>query len=91
MIYARAKEIDRNTTTEAEALAILEACRLGENSQFSHFLVQTDSLLLRNFTGGSWKPSWHIIAWIDEIKDIMRRCNIQITLILGVGNKLTNY
>ncbi|XP_060182538.1 uncharacterized protein LOC132612249 [Lycium barbarum] len=48
LVYAKAKEMEDNTNTESEAMAFLEAARYCISQQVYSFILETDSLLLKN-------------------------------------------
>lgn len=91
LIYARAKEIQEMTNTQAEARAMLEAVRYCINHDISQVWLQTDSLMLKNVVEGIWKPPWVIEEEVEEIKRFLRMCNGKISHIYREGNKLADY
>ncbi|XP_070028734.1 uncharacterized protein LOC142170458 [Nicotiana tabacum] len=91
LIYAVGKEIDETTNTQAEARAILEALRYCTNIGISQIWLETDSILLKNTIEGNWKPPWIIEEEVEEIKEMIRRCNGRVSHIYREGNKLADH
>nr|XP_016493380.1 PREDICTED: uncharacterized protein LOC107812734 [Nicotiana tabacum] len=58
---------------------------------YIHILVQTDSMLLKNVVEGTWIAPWAVVAYVEEIKGIMDRCNVRVSHIMREGNKLADY
>lgn len=53
--------------------------------------MQTDSMMVKNIVGGTWVPPWTVVDYVEEINDLMERCNVRITHITREANKLADY
>ncbi|XP_075083401.1 uncharacterized protein LOC142167142 [Nicotiana tabacum] len=89
VIYALGREVPPATNNEAEALAILEALRYCVDHRFTQFWLQTDSMIMKNVLNGNWMPPWNITKYVEEIKNLIKGCNVTITHILREGNILS--
>nr|XP_016466227.1 PREDICTED: uncharacterized protein LOC107788988 [Nicotiana tabacum] len=91
ILHAHGKEIHEGTNTEAEAVAMLEALKYCVQHGYTHFILQTDSMMLKNVVEGIWVVPWIIATQVEEIKDIMGKYNIRISHIMRESNKLADY
>ncbi|XP_070041045.1 uncharacterized protein [Nicotiana tomentosiformis] len=89
--FALGREIQEVTNNEAEAITILEALRYCVQHRYTHILLQTDSMLMKNVIDGTWIAPWAVITYVEEIKDIMEENNFRISHIMREGNKLADY
>lgn len=48
-------------------------------------------MLLKNIVEGTWIAPWAVVAYVEEIKGIMERCNVRVSHSMGEGNKLVDY
>ncbi|XP_059310943.1 uncharacterized protein LOC132062380 [Lycium ferocissimum] len=73
VIQAQAKEMEdpQSTTTEAEALAILQALRFVRANPMDQIRIETDSLLVKNIIQRTWEVPWKVVSMVEEIWKIM--------------------
>ncbi|XP_060183095.1 uncharacterized protein LOC132613053 [Lycium barbarum] len=88
LVYAQAAEIDINTNTDAEVIAILEAMRYCRNERLDNVIIQTDSKMIYKILEEGWKPSWGIVSRIEEILELRSTMTISFSHSLREGNKL---
>lgn len=91
VLYACGKEIQEGTNTEAEARAILEAMRYCVQHDYVLIELHTDSMLIKNSVNGEWVVPWSVAEFVDEIKELMARCNVSISHTLRKGNRLADH
>lgn len=53
--------------------------------------LETDSLMVYNFSNGSWEIPWSISMKIKHINDMRSCMNIGVQHIMRKGNKVTYY
>ncbi|XP_070046652.1 uncharacterized protein [Nicotiana tomentosiformis] len=91
IVYACGKEIQEGTNTEAEMKAILEALKFCVNNDYILIDLHTDSMWVKNVIQGVWAIPWTVAEEVKEIKELMGRCNLQISHTLREGNQLADY
>ncbi|XP_075084871.1 uncharacterized protein LOC142168109 [Nicotiana tabacum] len=77
VVYACVKEIHEGTNTEAEAKAVFEALKYCLNHHYM-LILHTHSMVIKNVFEGSWTCPWNVVVYVEEIKEMMTRYNIQI-------------
>uniref|UniRef100_A0A1U7XZ22 Uncharacterized protein LOC104241643 n=1 Tax=Nicotiana sylvestris TaxID=4096 RepID=A0A1U7XZ22_NICSY len=90
VVYACGKEIQEGSNSVAEARAILEALKYCVGNGYVLIELNTDSMMLKNIIG-VWKIPWNISEIVEEIKQMMTRCNTTVAHILKEGNSLADY
>ncbi|MCD9560067.1 hypothetical protein HAX54_018500, partial [Datura stramonium] len=75
--YARAKEMEHGTNSESEAMAILEAARYYLSGHIYSFLLEKNSLMLKNILDRMWKPPWNIANIVEELLKIIENAYVQ--------------
>lgn len=48
-------------------------------------------MLMKNVVEGTRIAPWAVVAYVEEIKGIIERCNVRVSHIMREGNKLTDY
>ncbi|XP_075091563.1 uncharacterized protein LOC142171763 [Nicotiana tabacum] len=91
IMYAWGKEIEEGTNNEAEVRAVLEALRYCLNHDYVLIELHTDSMMIKNVLQGTWTCPWNIDVYVEEIKELMTKCNIQISHTLREGNQLPDH
>ncbi|XP_019224809.1 PREDICTED: uncharacterized protein LOC109206439 [Nicotiana attenuata] len=91
VMYACGKEIDEGTNNEAEARAILEALRYCLNHDYVLIEWHTDPMVMTNVFQGTWTCPWNMEIYVEEIKEMMTKGNIQISHTLREGNQLADH
>ncbi|XP_059315234.1 uncharacterized protein LOC132065727 [Lycium ferocissimum] len=91
LVYAKAKEINDTTNTVSEALALLGAARYCLAQHVYSFILETDSLLMKNILDRTWKPPWNIADVVEEIWDITDNAQVQVLHIMREGDQLADH
>ncbi|KAF3632412.1 hypothetical protein FXO38_26175 [Capsicum annuum] len=68
VIYARAKGLGVTTNTLAESLAIKEALKYCYENNFKEFILETDSLSLKQIILQLWRIPWELTEVIEDIR-----------------------
>lgn len=91
LVYACGKEIEEGTNTEAEVKAILEALRYCVANEYILIDSHTDLMVAGNVILGEWNVPWSVVGYMEEIMELMDRCNMKISHTLREGNKLGDH
>lgn len=91
VVFTYGREIQENTNTMAEAIAILEALRYCVANSYTHIELQTDSMLLKNVMKGRWTCPWNLIGYVEDINVLMATCEVKVSHIMREGNKLADH
>ncbi|XP_060200474.1 uncharacterized protein LOC132628729 [Lycium barbarum] len=91
LIHAEARRMGEGTNTESEAQALLQAARYCLSTHVYSFILETDSLLLKNILDREWKPPWNIAFEVEELLDIMDHAEVQVLHIMREGNQLADH
>ncbi|XP_019231591.1 PREDICTED: uncharacterized protein LOC109212407 [Nicotiana attenuata] len=86
IIYACGKEIQEGTNIKAEVRAILEAMKYCVDNDYILIDLHTDSMMIKKMIQGEWSVPWTIAAEVEEIKELMERCNLKLSHTLREGN-----
>ncbi|XP_019251272.1 PREDICTED: uncharacterized protein LOC109230201 [Nicotiana attenuata] len=91
VLYACGKEMEEGTNTEAEVQAILEALRYCVTHDYILIDLHTDSMLVKNVILGDWNSPRSVVVYMEEIKELMNRCNLKVSHTLREGNQLADH
>ncbi|XP_075100004.1 uncharacterized protein LOC142176387 [Nicotiana tabacum] len=91
--YALGKETLEvtNSVAEAIAIAIAEALKYCVEHGYTHILLQTNSMMLKNVIEGKCSAPWSVIEYVEEIKEIIQRWNVSVLHIMREGNQLADH
>lgn len=73
-----------------EARPIKEALMYVTIMSFTHIVIETNSLSLRNILTKTWKIPWEIIELIEDITDMMQSRNMVVRHINREANQLAD-
>ncbi|KAM3218225.1 hypothetical protein P3L10_022755 [Capsicum annuum] len=88
LIYARAKGLGFSTNTEAASIAIKETLEYCYENDFKDFIIETDSLSLKQMKLRLWGIPWELAVTIEEIREYIQFLNVTITHIFREGNAM---
>lgn len=75
----------------AEEIAMLEALRFCVDNEYVLIDLHTDSMVLKKVIAEEWTVPWSISEEVEEIKELMTRCNVMVSHTLIEGNNLADH
>ncbi|KAJ8539909.1 hypothetical protein K7X08_026298 [Anisodus acutangulus] len=81
LVFARNKEMKDATNIELEAMTLLEAVKYCLSQHMYSFILETDSLLMKNILDRKWRPPWNIIFVVEGLLDIMTMLKLKFCIL----------
>ncbi|XP_070045190.1 uncharacterized protein [Nicotiana tomentosiformis] len=82
---------NEGTNTEAEEKAVLEAMRYCVEHDYILIELHIDSILIKNVVNGEWSIPWCVAEYVEEIKELIARCNVTVAHTLRERNSLADH
>lgn len=89
-MYARAKGLGLGTNTEVESIAIKEDLEYYYEKHFTNFIIETDSLSLKQMILMHCKIPWELVDIIEELGLFIQKLNVTATHTFREGNSVSD-
>lgn len=90
LVYARAKGLGVSTNIEEGSLAIKNALEYFYEENLKDFIIETNSLSLKQMILKRWKISWKLVKTIEDIRDNIQKLNVTITHTYREGSTIVD-